>query len=112
MFWEFYQQSQINRANLKSGRAERSAERLQRDIESLDVKIEGLALTCQALVELLQEKGGVTEEQLISKMEEVDLRDGKLDGKMSPRMETCRNCQRNTSLKRPTCLYCGERVGY
>lgn len=111
MFWEFYQQSQISRANQAASRATRSADRVEErskmQHEQLEAKIGSLALTCQALAELLHETAGITSEQLEAKMEEIDLRDGIKDGRITPVSKACTKCGRRTSRTRAFCLYCG-----
>ncbi len=76
-------------------------------LHQLEAKVDGLALTCQALFEILQAQCGVTEEQLSQKMEEIDLRDGKKDGRISPPNKACSKCGRRASSGRGNCLYCG-----
>lgn len=111
MFWEFYQQSQINLANERANRANRTAERASEKvgdaIHQLEAKVDGLALTCQALFEILQSHGGITEQQLSQKMEEIDMRDGTKDGRITPTNKVCSKCGRRASPTRGNCLYCG-----
>lgn len=108
MFWDFYQQHQIGRLQSQSQRATSKVERSANHIKELERKVDSLALACQSLWELLRDRTGLTEEELESKMEEIDLRDGKLDGKLGNIIDECRKCGRKTSRKRPNCLYCGE----
>ena len=111
MFWQFYQQNQINQAKNRASHAERTAERASEKagevLHHLNAKIDGLALTCQALFEILQSQNGVTEEQLAQKMEEIDMRDGTKDGSISPAKKVCSQCGRRASPTRGNCLYCG-----
>ena len=108
MFWEFYQSRQIARANRKANSAKSAAERTHLHINRLEGKIESLALACQSLWELLQEHTALTEADLEQKMEEIDMRDGQRDGRLSKRAEACEKCGRKTSRRRPNCLYCGH----
>lgn len=111
MHWEFYQQSQINSVSRKADEASRTADRASEKagkvLHQLEAKVDGLALTCQALFEILQSQSGVTEEQLAQKMEEIDLRDGTKDGRISPAKKVCSQCGRRASPNRGNCLYCG-----
>ena len=111
MFWEFYQQNQIHRATHRASRAERTAndafEKTGQVLHQLEAKVDGLALTCQALFEILQSQGGITEEQLSQKMEEIDMRDGTKDGRITPANKVCSKCGRRASPTRGNCLYCG-----
>ncbi len=107
MFWEFYQQSRIQSATATANRAHLKAEQSKEYFELLENKIESLALACQSLWELLEERTDITSQDLDRKMEEVDLRDGKQDGRLSAAAKTCAACGRKTSRRRPICLYCG-----
>ena len=107
MFWELYQMRRIGQASAKASRAQSKAEQSHVYIERLENKIESLALACQSLWEILRENSNLTEKDLENKMEEIDIRDGRLDGKLSNVTDNCPKCQRKTSRRRPTCLYCG-----
>ncbi|MCP5474398.1 MAG: hypothetical protein H7A19_06110 [Rhodanobacteraceae bacterium] len=55
---------------------------------------------------LLQDTSGLTEHDLIKRMEEVDLQDGKRDGRVRPKPVVCGSCGRNNSGRHAACLYC------
>jgi hypothetical protein len=107
MFWEWYQISRINAAQSVADRADSKTEMLREHFRLLEDKIAGLALACQSLWEVIRDNTGITYEQLTAKMEEIDLRDGRADGKLSAVVETCSKCGRTTSRRRRVCLYCG-----
>ena len=114
MFWDLIQHNQIENATAQAMRAEnvaqRSADEARRTLEKLELKIESLTLTCRALFEFLQDKEVITEKQLAEKMREIDLRDGKADGRLASKPLTCTDCNRTSSAKaanRSKCLYCG-----
>lgn len=107
MFWELYQDHQIRGAQTSAKRAELKAEHNREYYRLLEDKIASLALACQSLWETLEEHTDITREQLLAKMEEVDLRDGQKDGKLSKTVDACPTCQRKTSRRRPRCIYCG-----
>lgn len=112
MFWEMYQPSQQDsyaaHAAERAGReAKRTADRTSRAQDELEERVESLALTCQALFEILAERTGVTQDQLAAKIEEIDLRDGVKDGKFRPQPLVCSDCGRRTARKRDRCMYCG-----
>ncbi len=58
--------------------------------------------------ELLQQHGNVTDQQLVAKIQEIDLRDGVLDGKMSKPAAKCSACGRVNNATRNRCMYCGQ----
>lgn len=113
MLWDLIQHNQISNASSQAQRAEnlaqRSADEARRRLEKLEMKLESLTLTCRALYEVLQERGEVTEQQLAEKMREIDLRDGKLDGRVTPKSLSCDDCGRNSASQRAKCLYCGAQ---
>jgi hypothetical protein len=79
----------------------------QTSIRELQHQVQRLSLLNQALWELLQERTGLTDRDLEAKAEEVDLRDGKPDGKISEVAVRCPTCQRVCNSKHEKCLYCG-----
>ena len=110
MFWEFYQNHRISRAESRANSARSEAERSHAYINLLEDKVDSLALACQSLWELLRDQTALTEADLQAKMEEIDLRDGCADGKMTTRADACAQCGRKTSRRRPRCLYCGHEI--
>ena len=108
MFWELYQQSEIQAARVASSRAEARAGSAQDRMSRVERRLEALSLACQSMWELCSAEFKLSEEQLIAKMQEVDLRDGKLDGRMSPQAQECERCNRRANARRDKCLYCGH----
>ena len=60
--------------------------------------------------EIIRDNTGVTEAMLRAKIEEVDLRDGKADGKITRTVMNCPQCGAKTNSKRRHCVMCGEVV--
>jgi len=89
--------------------AEHGAERAAKDIQQLQAELDRLTLSCAALWSLLKEHGH-TDEELLARMQELDLRDGKLDGRIAPDAIACDGCGRKTKAGRRTCLYCGKEL--
>lgn len=111
MFWELYQISQINEANTKARKAENRVQVQRAHIDMLEARMEALALACQSMWELLRDRSKLTEEDLLEKMQEVDLRDGQADGRMSKEAAVCSYCDRKSPAKRKSCIYCGKPIG-
>lgn len=78
-------------------------------IEALEGNVDRLTLITQALWEVLQTKVGVEEAELVSLIEEIDLRDGKLDGKITKVPQKCEKCNQSVSVKTNMCFYCGHK---
>ena len=60
-----------------------------------------------ALWELLRDDGVFDEERLLEKIQEVDLRDGRADGRLGPTPVSCPHCGRKSKSGRAQCMYCG-----
>ena len=108
--WDAYQSSQINQLNSRIDRLQDAGAREQaalRVAAGLEEKVDRLALICRAMFELLQQRTGCTEEQLKAKIQEIDLRDGEADGRMTPRAERCPKCDAMMSPRFGRCLFCG-----
>ena len=96
--------------NQEGSRASRQASAANEQIQFVKADIEKLLMITEALWTLLKEQHGYSDEELAKRVEEIDLRDGKLDGKVSLTPKQCPSCSRPVSRKRPTCLYCGEEI--
>ena len=74
--------------------------------------VERLLMITEALWVILKEQHGYTDEDLIERVRQIDLRDGKLDGKVaSTGIKTCDSCKRPVSGRHAACLYCGCALG-
>ena len=80
---------------IRSPQASVNAAQQQRHIQEIDHQIERLNLLNQALWEILSERIGISREELERKIEEVDMRDGRLDGRMRHHALRCPTCQRD-----------------
>ena len=73
-------------------------------------RIARLTLVCEALGSLLKERVGITEEEIADRVNQIDLTDGQLDGRVRHAARTCRHCNRNVSPRFAKCIYCGQAV--
>ena len=75
---------------------------------SLEKRVNKLSLVCMALWSLLSETCGLTEEDLMARVRQIDLMDGVEDGKLEhQKVSQCANCGRTMSTRHQRCLYCG-----
>ena len=81
--------------------------RTKRDVQYLEERLKKLLLVSAALWELLKERTDLTEEDLLAKVQEVDLMDGAEDGKVTRKVLKCHKCGRTMSPRHHKCLYCG-----
>lgn len=82
-------------------------------VEELERKVEKLVLVNMALWEILQEKLNLAPIELIDRIQDIDLRDGRLDGTAGraegeTEVRECEACGRTMSRRHQQCMYCGS----
>jgi hypothetical protein len=102
-----YQQGQIAEAKTDAIEAKMQAAQYSDRVHALEAQVNHMALACQAMWEILRDRFGVTEPELLAKINEVDLRDGARDGRMTPVQTTCAACGKPSNSKNASCMYCG-----
>jgi hypothetical protein len=110
MIVDLYQQGRIQDAQSSADRASAKAEAVHERLASQERRIERLALHCQAMWEMLRERAQFTDEEFVNKILEVDLRDGRTDGRMGAQISDCPNCKQKTNSRRATCVICGVEL--
>lgn len=101
----------MDRQNPDDGESvSRAATDVRTQNEFIQCDVEKLFMLTEALWTILKEKHGCTDEELVRRVQEIDLRDGKLDGKVAKVKPDCPKCSRKLMGKRPVCLYCGAEV--
>ena len=86
-----------------------TASRAAADVGHVQHDVERLFMITEALWTMLKEQHGYTDEQLAACVTQIDMRDGKLDGKVAADgVKTCPACNRPLSKRHPFCLYCGH----
>jgi hypothetical protein len=108
--FDLYQQGKIREARETAETARDQAQQLRDRISKLERRSDQLALACQALWEMLREERGLTDNDLIARMQQIDLRDGAADGRMTPMPVECPQCKRRSNSRRDECVYCGARL--
>jgi hypothetical protein len=107
LLWEFQQQRGITAASSSAAKAGSKATQAQIQVRQLEDRLDKLSLICMAMWQLLSEQTALTEEQLMARIAEIDLQDGKADGKVSKTVAQCRQCGRVMSRTHSSCMYCG-----
>ena len=112
--WDAYQQVQIHSLNSQAkhrkDEATRLEDRMRYDLGRLESKIDGLALVTQALWELLRRHTDLTDADILARMAEIDLRDGRKDGRISGVPVDCPSCKRPAHTRQRACMYCGTPI--
>ncbi len=87
------------------------ARKAETDVELLKQDVERLLMITESLWQILKEQHGYDDNELIRRVAEIDLRDGKLDGRLAKGPPSiCPYCQRPMIKHRPFCMYCGKPV--
>jgi hypothetical protein len=116
LFWLFNPvrrwDEEVNEADQILKQAPLGDRQIEAQIRELSDAIDKLILITRAMWEITAKEKGLTDEDLINKVNEIDLRDGKADGRITPAIRQCPSCGRNLFVGHRKCLYCGsEDVG-
>ena len=79
------------------------------EIMDLNDRVDRLLLVVDAMWSLLED-AGYTDEQLVERIEQIDLSDGAADGKRKPEATICVNCEAKVPGGLPACQFCGTPV--
>ncbi|MEW6159876.1 MAG: hypothetical protein AB1813_20790 [Verrucomicrobiota bacterium] len=107
LLFDIYQQHRIDEVGSAAQSARDETQRLQGEINELKRRMDGMVITCQALWEIIREHTEFTDQMVIDKIQEIDLRDGCQDGRIKAQAVVCSKCGRRTNGARRSCLYCG-----
>jgi hypothetical protein len=89
--------------------ARSDAREAKTETELMRHDVDRLLLITEALWGMLKKEHGYTDDQLADAVKEIDLRDGRLDGRPQPASPvTCPGCQKVNSPHRTRCIYCGQ----
>ena len=104
---QFYGVGFTSPGNLAQGQqAQRQANEMRGDVRDLIARIQRLSLLNQAMWEIMSERLGVTDADLERKAQEVDLRDGVADGRITQKAVRCPQCHRVNNSRHRQCMYC------
>jgi hypothetical protein len=109
--WDWLQQEQIGDAQARVSAARFDAKAALAQIEQLEQRVDRLALLCQAMFEEMQRTAGFSESRLKERILEIDLRDGKRDGRLAPSVgNKCPDCGHVVTKARSNCFWCGAKL--
>jgi hypothetical protein len=78
-------------------------------VEDLNERIDEMALVIRGMWALLEEQG-LTNDQLLAKLEELDHSDGTPDGRVKKEPAACPSCEAKVPAGLAACQYCGTAV--
>ena len=79
----------------------------QQDYLRLSKRIDQLVLVNHAIAEIICQRLGVSNREIIDKVMEIDLRDGTKDGKYIALAKDCPKCDAKIARDFNRCLFCG-----
>lgn len=90
--------------------AQRSTGDVQRQSDRLEARLDRALLACEALWTIVRDRLNVSEEELIQRVTEIDMSDGRLDGKARKSAVRCPKCDRTIAPRFGRCMYCGQAI--
>lgn len=93
-------------ASSSANHAVAQSEQARSEVQRLHSELDRLTLVCRAMWSLLQDTSGLTEDDLLRRVEEIDLLDGKRDGRVQAQVVCCTQCGRINKPQRTRCMYC------
>jgi len=79
-------------------------------VRRLEDRVDRLVVISMAMWSILSEKANVSEDELMARVQALDLSDGKADGKLNLNVMDCPKCSRKLSVRHQRCLYCGAEM--
>jgi hypothetical protein len=98
-------------AHCEARHARADAESANTNLRLLTYEVQRLEMILEALWTFIRENHDLTDLELLNRVNKIDMRDGKLDGRAaSEPVPRCPHCGRTPLRKRPNCVYCGKAL--
>ncbi len=96
-------------ARMQADNASDKARSASTAVNFMQCEIERLLMITEALWTILKDEHDYDDEMLVDRITEIDLKDGKLDGRVTEKKGPikCDRCSKPVSRRRPICIYCG-----
>lgn len=104
--WNIIQQHKIEKVGRQVDQIEEGNRELKYNTEDYALNVRQLALTTQAVWSFLKEKHNLDDQDLLHRIEEIDLSDGYLDGRITAQVVTCPSCSKKLNSRNKRCIYC------
>lgn len=108
--WDSLNDLRIKSASAVADQAQAKTYGIETRVKQLEEEVDRLTLVVMAMWELLGKSEGFYLKDLEARIQEIDLRDGELDGRMTITPAVCSDCGRSLHERRKTCMYCGTPV--
>jgi len=103
-----YAHRRASEAESAARKSQAKATEVFRELRVLEERLDKLILVNTALWSLVQERTGLTEDDLVQRVQQIDLQDGVADGKITRMLQKCGRCGRTVSRRHRKCLFCGS----
>jgi hypothetical protein len=111
LLWDLHQERRIGAAEDNANHAARKATDFQERVRFLEDRLDRMLLQNMAMWSLLRDTMGMTDQDLVNRVQQIDLEDGVADGKVTrTAVTTCPRCSRSFSPRHRRCLYCGHEA--
>ena len=97
-------------AHMEAAHAKGDARRTRTDFQEMEARLDKAMLACEAMWTIMRDKFGLDDAQLAERINDIDLSDGKLDGKVRKPAVACPKCGRNNAQRFARCMYCGQAL--
>ena len=111
LFWELRQLSPDASAEADASAARRRVSEAEMRLYAIERRADKALLLCETLWTLLREKLSLSDEELLERVKNVDMTDGRLDGRVRRPPVDCPNCRRANAARLARCAYCGNPLG-
>ncbi|NRA37867.1 MAG: hypothetical protein HRU15_06985 [Planctomycetes bacterium] len=80
--------------------------------EELEERLNYLTLACTAMWDIIKEHTSLTEQNLMERIQDLDIADGSMDGKIKPQIRNCSKCKKRLMSRSQVCQYCQTYTPY
>ena len=109
-FWGIQAGRSAAQAATSASRAQGEARKAKTSVDDLQSQLDRALMACEAMWTILRDKLNVTDLDLLNRINEIDLSDGKLDGKVNKSAVACPKCGRTMARRFKKCMYCRQPV--
>ena len=95
-------------ANSRVSDARAEARCAQAEVVATRRQVDRLQMICEAMWTIGKRGVGSDDDELLSLIEQIYLRDGRLDGRSRSTASACAECGTVVSVRTGVCLYCGK----
>lgn len=111
IIYDLIQNRRIDTVRTEVRQARHKVEDVDADLMQLEMRFERLNLMANAIWKLVKEKTGATDADLRELIEQLDMKDGRRDGRAGQEVNVekipCAGCPRRIAQTSMICHYCG-----